>query len=162
MGIGDSIGKAAENAMGDLAGTSGPTDDAHAPEPGAKDEDIQVHSSISEGSNAMDDDDTPPGAGTGRTAYTPQGPGTEASGGAGTPAAAGGTAAAGDTAGEGGEGGTGTGAGTQDAGGIGAAEGSGAPGHVAGSAGLPDPDPDELRADPSEADQDPTTGMGRS
>lgn len=156
MGIGDSIGKAAENAMGDLAGTSEPTDDAHAPEPGAKDEDIQVHSSISEGSNAMDDDDTAPGAGTGRTAYTPQGPGTEASGGAGTPAAAGGTA--GGSAG----GGPGTGAGTQDAGGVGAAEGSGTPGHVAGSAGLPDPDPDELRADPSEADQDPTTGMGRS
>ena len=154
MGIGDSIGKAAENAMEDLAGTSEPTDDTHAPEPGAKDDDIQVHSSISEGSNAMDDDDTPPGAGTGRTAYTPQGPGTEASGGTGT------RAAAGSTAGEGG--GTGTGTETQDAGGIGAAEGSGTPGHVAGSAGLPDPDPDELRADPSEADQDPTTGMGRS
>jgi hypothetical protein len=138
MGIGDSIGKAAENAMEDLAGTSEPTDDTHAPEPGAKDDDIQVHSSISEGSNAMDDDDTPPGAGTGRTAYTPQGPGTEASGG------------------------TGTGAETQDTGGIGAAEGSGTPGHVAGSAGLPDPDPDELRADPSEAGQDPTAGMGRS
>jgi hypothetical protein len=153
MGIGDSIGKAAENAMEDLAGTSEPTDDAHAPEPGARDEDIQVHSSISEGSNAMDDDDTSPGAGTRRTAHTPQEHGTEASGGAGTPAAAGGIA---------GEGGTGTETGTQDAGGIGAAEGSGAPGHVAGSAGLPDPDPDELRADPSEADQDPTTGMGRS
>jgi hypothetical protein len=155
MGIGDSIGKAAENAMEDLAGTSEPTDDAHVPEPGAKDEDIQVHSSISEGSNAMDDDDTPPGAGTGGTGYT-QGTGTGAVTGAVTGAAAGGTA------GTGGEGGTGTGTGTQDAGGIGAAEGSGAPGHVAGSAGLPDPDPDELRADPSEADQDPTTGMGRS
>ena len=33
MGIGDSIGKAAENAMEDLAGTSEPADDAHAPEP---------------------------------------------------------------------------------------------------------------------------------
>ena len=34
MGIGDSIGKAAENAMEDLAGTSRSTDDAHVPEPG--------------------------------------------------------------------------------------------------------------------------------
>ena len=135
MGIGDSIGKAAENAMEDLAGTSKPTDDAHVPEPGAKDDDIQVHSSISEGSNAMDDDGgRSPGAATGRTAHPPQGSGTEA----------------------------GAGAGIQDAGGTGAAEGSDAPGHVAGSAGLPGPDPDELRADPSEADQDPTTGMGRS
>src|SRR3989337_3038589 len=76
MGIGDSIGKAAENAMEDLAGTSKPTDDAHVPEPGARDDDIQVHSSISEGSHAMDDDgDASPGAGTGRTTYTPQGPG---------------------------------------------------------------------------------------
>ncbi|WP_457972917.1 hypothetical protein [Arthrobacter sp. D1-17] len=156
MGIGDSIGKAAENAMEDLAGTSEPTDDAHAPEPGAKDEDIQVHSSISEGSNAMDDDDTSPGTGTRRTAHTPQETGTGASGGAGA------SEAAGSIAEVGAEGGTGTGTDTQDAGGSGAAEGSGAPGHVAGSAGLPDPDPDELRADPSEADQDPTTGRGRS
>lgn len=153
MGIGDSIGKAAENAMEDLAGTSEPTDDAHVPEPGAKDDDIQVHSSISEGSNAMDDDDSPAGAGTGGTGSS-QGTGTAASGGAG--------AAAGSTAGTAAEGDTGTGTGIQDAGGIGAAEGSGTPGHVAGSAGLPDPDPDELRADPSEADQDPTTGLGRS
>ena len=155
MGIGDSIGKAAENAMEDLAGTSEPTDDAHVPEPGAKDDDIQVHSSISEGSNAMDDD-SPAGAGTGGTGSS-QGTGTAVSGGAGT-----GGAAAGSTAGAAGEGDTGTGTGIQDAGGIGAAEGSGTPGYVAGSAGLPDPDPDELRADPSEADQDPTTGMGRS
>ncbi|MCE3244247.1 MAG: hypothetical protein K0S72_370 [Arthrobacter sp.] len=156
MGIGDSIGKAAENAMEDLAGTSEPTDDAHVPEPGAKDDDIQVHSSISEGSNAMDDDDSPAGAGTGRTGSS-QGTGTAAGGGAGT-----GGAAADSTAGTAAEGDTGTGTGIQDAGGIGAAEGSGTPGHVAGSAGLPDPDPDELRADPSEADQDPTTGLGRS
>jgi hypothetical protein len=65
MGIGDSIGKAAENAMEDLAGTSEPTDDAHAPEPGTKDDDVQVHSSISEGSNAMDDDASPGGEGRG-------------------------------------------------------------------------------------------------
>jgi hypothetical protein len=156
MGIGDSIGKAAENAMEDLAGTSEPTDDAHVPEPGAKDDDIQVHSSISEGSNAMDDDDSSAGAGTGGTGSS-QGAGTAEGSGAGT-----GGAAAGSTAGTAAEGDTGTGTGNQDAGGIGAAEGSGTPGHVAGSAGLPDPDPDELRADPSEADQDPTTGLGRS
>jgi hypothetical protein len=70
MGIGDSIGKAAENAMEDLAQTSDPTDDAHVPEPGASDEDIQVHSSISEGSNARDGDDGPQQSG--RTTYTPQ------------------------------------------------------------------------------------------
>jgi hypothetical protein len=156
MGVEDSIRKATENAMEDLAGTSDPVNDGRVPEPGDKDDDIQVHSSISEGSNAMDDDDSSPGAGTGQSGYT-QGAGTAASGGAGT-----GGAAAGSTAGRAGEGDTGTGTGTQDAGGIGAAEGSGTPGHVAGSAGLPDPDPDELRADPSEADQDPTTGMGRS
>ena len=33
MGIGDSIGKAAENAMEDLAGTSSPTENARVPEP---------------------------------------------------------------------------------------------------------------------------------
>src|SRR4029453_4480011 len=54
MGVEDSIRKAAENAMEDLAGTSDPGDDQHVPEPGAKDDDIQVPSSISEGSNAMD------------------------------------------------------------------------------------------------------------
>ena len=54
MGMGDSIRKATENAMKDLAGTAPPADDAHAPEPGAADEDIQVHSSISEGANAAE------------------------------------------------------------------------------------------------------------
>lgn len=133
MGIGDSIGKAAENAMEDLAGTSKKSDDAHAPEPGSEADDIQVHSSISEGSNAMDDDgDASPGGGTGGTAYTPQGPGAEASGGSGT------------------------------ASGVNEADAPDAPRDVAGPAGLPDPDPDGLRADPSEGDQDPSTGMGRS
>ena len=33
---------------------------------------------------------------------------------------------------------------------------------VPGPAGLPDADPDAIRADPSEADEDPTTEMGRS
>src|SRR5918994_2124528 len=60
MGVGDSIKKAAENAMEDLAGTSDPHDDARVPEPGDRDDDIQVHSSISEGSNAMDEADDYP------------------------------------------------------------------------------------------------------
>jgi hypothetical protein len=145
MGIGDSIGKAAENAMEDLAQTSDPTDDAHVPEPGASDEDIQVHSSISEGSNARDGDDGPPQSG--RTTYTPQGPGTEASGGQGT------SGTSGDEADES------TGAATS--GGIGAAGATEAARGVPGPAGLPDPDPEELRADPSEGDQDPGTGLGR-
>ena len=149
MGIGDSIGKAAENAMEDLGQTSDPTDDAHAPEPGASDEDIQVHSSISEGSNARDGD-AGPRAGVHTTA-TPQGPGTEASGGQGTTGTSGAT-------------GTDESAGTATSGGIGAAGATDAPEAargVPGPAGLPDPDPEELRADPSEGDQDPGTGLGR-
>src|SRR3954453_4247233 len=59
MGIGDGIKKAAENAMEDLAGVSRPTDDGHVPEPGNPNEEIRVHSSISEGSNAADDDEVP-------------------------------------------------------------------------------------------------------
>ncbi len=54
MGIGDNISKAAENAFEDMAGLSKPTDDGHVPDPGAPDEEINVHSSISEGSNATD------------------------------------------------------------------------------------------------------------
>jgi hypothetical protein len=155
MGIGDSIGKAAENAMEDLAQTSDPTDDAHAPEPGASDEDIQVHSSISEGSNARDGD-AGPRSGV-HTTYTPQGPGTEASGGQGTAGTSGrdGT----DKSGAASES-----AGTATSGGIGAAGATDAPEAargVPGPAGLPDPDPEELRADPSEGDQDPGTGLGR-
>ena len=143
MGIGDSIGKAAENAMEDLAQTSDPTDDAHVPEPGASDEDIQVHSSISEGSNATDGDDGDDGRRqSGRTGHAPQGTGTGTGGGQ-------------ETADES--------AGTATSGGIGAA-GTDAPeaaSGVPGPAGLPDPDPEELRADPSEGDQDPGTGLGR-
>jgi hypothetical protein len=146
MGIGDSIGKAAENAMEDLAQTSDPTDDAHVPEPGASDEDIQVHSSISEGSNAGDDDLGPQ---SNRTTYTPQGPGTEASGGQGTSGSdesADGSAGAAATAGLGAAGNT---------------DAEEAQRGVPGPAGLPEPDPEELRADPSEGDQDPGTGLGR-
>jgi hypothetical protein len=52
MGIGDNIRGLAGNAMKDLAGLSEPADDGHVPEPGDPDEDIKVHSSVSEGSNA--------------------------------------------------------------------------------------------------------------
>lgn len=154
MGIGDSIGKAAENAMEDLAGTSKPTDDAHVPEPSTRDDDVQVHSSISEGSNAMDDD-----GGQGTSGAASGGPDTRSPE-PGGPETRGSEARGSDTAGAGT--GSAEAGGTTDSGGIGAAEGSDVPRDVAGSAGLPDPDPDELRADPSEGDQDPTTGLGRS
>lgn len=145
MGIGDSIGKAAENAMEDLAQTSDPTDDAHVPAPGAKDDDIQVHSSISEGSNARDGDAGPQEGG--RTTYTPQGPGTEASGGGQR------TSGPDESARN-----------AAPSGGIGAAGATDAPDAargVPGPAGLPDPDPEEMRADPSEGDEDPGTRLGR-
>ncbi len=54
MGIGDSIGKAAENAMEDLAGTSKPTEKLNVPDPTDPNDDVEVHSSLSEGSNAME------------------------------------------------------------------------------------------------------------
>jgi hypothetical protein len=54
MGIGDSIGKASENAMEDLAGTSKPTEKMDVPDPVDPNDDVEVHSSLSEGSNAME------------------------------------------------------------------------------------------------------------
>jgi len=54
MGMGDSIGKAAENAMEDLAGTSKPTEKMDVPDPADPNDDVEVHSSLSEGSNAME------------------------------------------------------------------------------------------------------------
>ena len=54
MGIGDSISKAAENAMENLGGTAKKFDDGHTPDPDNPRDDVQVHSSISEGSNALD------------------------------------------------------------------------------------------------------------
>lgn len=65
MGIGDSISKAAENAMEDLGGTAEKSDDGHAPDPGNPRDDVQVHSSISEGSNALDDETGTTGTATG-------------------------------------------------------------------------------------------------
>jgi hypothetical protein len=135
MGIGDSIEKTAENAMEDLAGTSAPKDDAHVPEPAAPGEDIQVHSSISEGSNAMDDADQADRRNGSGSPQPPPEEDTDPDGGRSTGKSA---AAEADS------------------------EVREVPRGVPGPAGLPDADPDQLRADPSEADEDPTTEMGRS
>jgi hypothetical protein len=132
MGIGDSIEQAAENAMEDLGGVSEATDDGHAPEPGAPDEEIKVHSSISEGSNALEDTDETPG----RSSGPPQSPHLDENTGPG-----GGRAGRPDAAAD--------------------AEVRGVPRDVPGPGGLPGPDPDALRADPSESDEDPSADMGR-
>lgn len=136
MGVEDSIRKATENAMEDLAGTSDPIDDRRVPEPGEKDDDIQVHSSISEGSNALDEDHTPANTQMGRhrAEGLPDGgrnfddqasdAGTRQDSPTDTDASAG-------------------------------------SGDVSGPAGLPTDDPDDLRADPSEGGRDPSTSMGR-
>lgn len=140
MGIGDSIGKAAENAMEDLAGTSSPTEDARVPEPTDPNSDVEVHSSISEGSNAMqaEKEKAPglkPGPATGPVSSRPAEPDTSPGSSAGGAAEGAGPASA------------------DDAGDV--------PRDVPGPAGLPDGDPDTLRADPGEGDQDPSTEMGR-
>ncbi|UZX01386.1 hypothetical protein F8G81_01205 [Arthrobacter sp. CDRTa11] len=140
MGIGDSIGKAAENAMEDLAGTSTPTENAKVPEPTDPNSDVEVHSSISEGSNAMEaEKEKAPGLKTGSaTGPVSSNPATPA----GSDSAMNDNAPAGTRSGE-------------DSG------PTEPPRDVPGPAGLPEGDPDSLRADPSEGDQDPSTGMGR-
>lgn len=156
MSIGDSIGKAAENAMEDLAGTSEPTEKMNVPEPTDPNDDVEVHSSISEGSNAMEAEKQKApglkaGAAPGPVAENPFGGDSE------TNDADGGT----------GQAGTGQGTTGQDDGGL--AGGASAPAGgspasqrgVPGSGGLPESNPDELRADPSEGDQDPSTSTGR-
>jgi len=141
MGIGESIGKAAENAMEDLAGTSSPTDNTRVPEPTDPNSDVEVHSSISEGSNAMEAEKEKapglkPGPATGPVSSHPTEPDTEPGSSAGGAAEAAGPASA------------------DDAGGV--------PRDVPGPAGLPDGDPDSLRADPGEGDEDPSRDLGRS
>jgi hypothetical protein len=150
MGIGDSIEEAAKNAMEDLAGTAPKSDDAHTPDPGDPKEDIRVHSSISEGSNAMEaEKEKAPGLKTGPA----PGPVSESPLGGDTD----------ETNNDRAEAGRGTGddglTGSAAAAGGAAAAGTGGPGGVAG--GLPDSNPDELRADPTEGDQDPSTSTGR-
>ena len=136
MGVEDSIRKATENAMEDLAGTSDPVNDGRVPEPGEKDDDIQVHSSISEGSNAMDEDLSPNDTQRSHTA-TGDAPRHRDTGHTATP-----------------DGGTHQDAETD-------ADASAGSGDVSGPAGLPSGDPDGLRADPPEAGGDPCTTMGR-
>jgi hypothetical protein len=132
MGIGDSISKAAENAMEDLAGTSKPTDGTDVPEPTDPNSDVEVHSSISEGSNAMEGEKEKapglkPGPATGPVSANPA-PSEN-------------------------EGGT-----TESK----AADTPDVPRDIPGPGGLPEGDPGELRADPGEGDEDPSTELGRS
>ncbi|MDR6685707.1 hypothetical protein J2Y41_001262 [Arthrobacter sp. 1088] len=142
MGVEDSIRKAAENAMEDLAGTSDPVDKGQVPEPNEKDDDIHVHSSISEGSNAMDSDTPEEQAqGTSGRSFAVAGDGEAHE----EPSARTAGVTDGDM--------------NQDR--EGDRDVPAASGDVPGPAGLPDGTPDELRADPSEGDQDPSTSIGR-
>lgn len=140
MGIGDSIGKAAENAMEDLAGTSSPTEGTQVPEPTDPNSDVEVHSSISEGSNAMEAEKEKapglkPGPATGPVSANPTGPeGSDESAATESSAA---DSSAGSTSAD-------------------------VPRDVPGPGGLPNGDPDTLRADPGEGDEDPSTNLGRS
>lgn len=149
MGIGDSIGKAAENAMEDLAGTSKPTAKPHVPEPTDPNNDVEVHSSLSEGSNAMEaEKQKAPGLKTGPA----PGPVSENPFGGDEET---GTADGGSDTTDQDDDGLAAGASRP---GVGSPAGAGG---VPGSGGLPEPNPDELRADPSEGDQDPSTSTGR-
>ena len=160
MGIGDSIGKAAENAMEDLAGTSKPTEKAHVPDPADPNDDVEVHSSLSEGSNAMEaeKEEAPglkTGAAPGPVSENPFGGDAGPDEPTGSNGGSGGNATDQDDAGP---------AGSASAPGSASAGAGGSPvgaGRVPGSGGLPESNPDELRADPSEGDQDPSTSTGR-
>jgi hypothetical protein len=132
MGIGDSIGRAAENAMEDLAGTSTPTESTEVPEPTDPNSDVEVHSSISEGANAM-------------AAEKDKAPGMRP-----TPAAGPASTHPGEPESD-----------TRTSASESAAGASDVPSDVPGPGGLPQGDPDELRADPGEGDEDPSTGLGR-
>lgn len=156
MGIGDSIGKAAENAMEDLAGTSKPTEKTHVPDPTNPNDDVEVHSSLSEGSNAMEAEKQKApglkaGAAPGPVSENPLGgdADTDELGGGDSQESAGRGSAGEDDGGL-------AGSASAPAGGAPAA-----PSGVPGSGGLPESNPDELRADPSEGDQDPSTSTGR-
>jgi hypothetical protein len=140
MGIGESIGKAAENAIEDLAGTSSPTENARIPEPTDPNSDVEVHSSISEGSNAMEaEKEKAPGLKAGPATGPVSSQPVEPEGDRNSSASAAAERASAD------------------------ADGAGdVPRDVPGPAGLPEGDPDALRADPGEGDEDPSTGLGRS
>lgn len=154
MENGNGIKKAAENAMEDLAGLSEPADDAHTPDPGNPNDPVNVHSSISEGSNAIDADEPgsagnePRGSadgvdrtGAGTSSTDPHPDPTENP--SGTP---------------------------PESPSVNPPENPMVdpdnlpldnPQSVPGPGGLPDSDPDSLAADPSETGEDPTTSMGR-
>lgn len=137
MAIGDSIGKAAENAMEDLAGTSSPTESANVPEPADPNSDVEVHSSISEGSNAIkaEKEKAPglkPGPAPGPVSANPGG-----SGNSGEKASSTSTERS-------------------------TAETPEVPRSVPGPGGLPEGDPGSLRADPGEGEEDPSSNLGRS
>lgn len=150
MGIGDSIGKAAENAMEDLAGTSDPTEKMDVPDPADPNDDVEVHSSLSEGSNAMEaEKQKAPGLKTG-AAPDPVSNSPLGGDAGGTDSEQSGPGTANDDDGRAGDA-------TAPSGAAGTAGGK-----VAGPGGLPEGDPDELRADPSEGSQDPSTSTGRS
>lgn len=141
MGIGDSIGKAAENAMEDLAGTADPVKKSHVPEPVDPNDDVEVHSAISEGSNALEaEKQKAPGL---KTGAAPAPVSESPLGGDTNEMRDGGPQDSGVRDGHGGQ---------PDR------EPGGASGHVPGPGGLPESDPAELRADPSEGDQDPSAG----
>lgn len=131
MGIGENISKAAENAMEDLAGTSRPTEATDVPEPTDPNSDVEVHSSLSEGSNAMEAEKEKapglkPGPATGPVSTNPAPSDNER----------------GTTESE-------------------RADTPDVPRSVPGPGGLPESEPGELRADPGEGGQDPSTGLGR-
>lgn len=154
MGISDNIKKGAEDALEDLAGMAEKSDDGHTPDPGNPNDEVQVHSSISEGSNALeaekdeqrtgqsvgsaaaDPTDTPPGG----PADPTQPPGGPLDNPAEDP----------DNAPPLGDPGPGP-DGSPDP----------SPGSVPGPGGLPATEPGRFRADPSEGDGDPTVSMGR-
>lgn len=146
MGIGDSIKKGAEYAMEDLAGTADKSDDGHAPDPGNPREEVQVHSSISEGSNAMAaerEEAGAPAGGRAATDPTAAPPGEEPTDPTRPPGAPLDNPAD-DPDNEPPLGDPGPG-----------------PNSVPGPGGLPETQPGQLRADPSEGDGDPTVSMGR-
>jgi hypothetical protein len=149
MGIGDSIGKAAENAMEDLAGTSDPAEKRDVPDPSDPKSDVEVHSSLSEGSNAMEAEKQKapglkPGPAPGPVSESPLGGDVDDRGNnrANDDGGLAGSASAPDSAAE-------------------SAAGGSAEGVSGVSGGLPDSNPDELRADPTEGDQDASTSTGR-
>ncbi|GAB3563310.1 hypothetical protein GCM10027405_17680 [Arthrobacter alkaliphilus] len=140
MSARDEISKAAENAMADLAGTSEPSDDGHVPEPGKPGEPIKVNSSVSEATNATEDE---------REGGSAGGPSPDRTS---TPAQEGSsqTPPEGKDAGDG-----------DPSPGAEGASAEAAGSHVPGPGGLPERDPQDGASEVLESDEDPSVGMGR-